>query len=102
MQVTQALGEIRSDELRKEINGVRMQVRRVFYPSSENILIDLNWRATVPERISMLLMCHLSGEDRVMPASTTDIRKRLKLMVLMEMMLMGTCSPTFSAGKNDL
>ena len=34
----------------------------------------------------MLLMCHLSGEDRVMPASTTDIRKRLKLMVLMEMM----------------
>ena len=34
----------------------------------------------------MLLMCHLSGEDRVMPASTTDIRKRLRLMVLMEMM----------------
>ena len=67
MQVTQALGEIRSDKLRKEINGVRMQVRRVFYPSAENILIDLNWGATVPERRKSAQ--HLKNQNSQRPPS---------------------------------
>ena len=50
MQITQSLSEVRSDELRKKINGIRVQVWRVLYPSAQDILVDLDGRSTVPKR----------------------------------------------------
>ena len=49
MQVTQTLGKVCGDELRKKVDGVRMQVWWVLYSSAQDILINLNWRAAIPE-----------------------------------------------------
>lgn len=49
MQVTQTLGKVCGDELRKKVDGVRVQVRRILYSSAQDVLVDPNWRTAIPE-----------------------------------------------------
>jgi hypothetical protein len=49
MKVAQSLGQVRCDELREQVDGVRVKVGRVLDTTPENVLIDLDGRATVPE-----------------------------------------------------
>ena len=49
VQVAETLGEIGRDQLREQIHGVIVQVRRVLDLATQDILIDLDCRSTVPE-----------------------------------------------------
>jgi hypothetical protein len=49
MKVAQSLGQIRCDELREQVDGVRVKVGWVLDTTPENVLVDLDGRATVPE-----------------------------------------------------
>lgn len=48
-QVSKTLGEIRSDKLGEEIDGIRVHIGRILDLPSEDILVDLHRRATIPE-----------------------------------------------------
>jgi hypothetical protein len=61
MEVSQALGQISRDKLRQQIDGVWVQVGRVFYPTTQDILVDLDRGATVPERRETTQ--HLKDQD---------------------------------------
>lgn len=50
VQVTQTLGQVCGDQLRKEVNGIGVQVWRILDFSAEDVLVDLDRRAAVPER----------------------------------------------------
>lgn len=49
VQVTQSFGQVVRDQLNQEILCIVVNVRRVLDSSLEDILVDLNGRATVPE-----------------------------------------------------
>lgn len=49
VQVAQTLGQIVCDELREQILRVRVDVWRVLDSAFEDILVNLQWRASIPE-----------------------------------------------------
>lgn len=49
MKVAQSLCQIRCDELREQVDGVWVKIGRVLDTAAENVLVDLDGRATVPE-----------------------------------------------------
>jgi len=61
MQVAQSLGQIGGDQLNQKILGIVMNVGWIFDPSSENILVNLDRRAAVPERREATK--HLKNQD---------------------------------------
>ena len=49
VQVAQALGQIMCDELREQVLRVRVDIRRVLDSAFEDVLVNLQWRASIPE-----------------------------------------------------
>lgn len=49
VQVTQTLGQIMCDELREQVLGVGVDVRRVLDSAFEDVLVNLQWRTSIPE-----------------------------------------------------
>ena len=49
VQVAQALGQVMCDELRKQVLSIRVDVRRVLDSAFEDVLVNLQWRASIPE-----------------------------------------------------
>jgi hypothetical protein len=49
VQVAEALGEVGCDQLREQIDCVGVQVWRILDFAPQDILVDFDWRAAVPE-----------------------------------------------------
>jgi len=49
VQVTQTLGQVVCDEFGEQVLRVRVNVRWVLDTTLEDVFVDLQWRASVPE-----------------------------------------------------
>lgn len=49
VQVAKTFGQIVCDEFREQVLGVRVDVRRVLDSAFEDVLVNLQWRASIPE-----------------------------------------------------
>lgn len=49
MKVPQSLGQVRCDELREQVDGIRVKVGWILDTTPENVFVDLDGRAAVPE-----------------------------------------------------
>ena len=49
VQVAQTFGQIMCDELREQVLRVRVDIRRVLDSAFEDVLVNLQWRASIPE-----------------------------------------------------
>ena len=49
VQVAQTLRQIMCDELREQVLRVRVDVRRVLDAAFEDVLVNLQWRTSIPE-----------------------------------------------------
>ena len=61
VQVTEPFSKIACDELYQQILSIMMDIRRILYSAFQDVLIDLHWRAAIPERCEAAQ--HFKDED---------------------------------------